>query len=82
MFYLILTKTDITKRKVGTVLAISLFKNLKIQAAEENRPMADIIANAIELCLAQHSTTNSHPISQASPNVSAALPAPSLAEVS
>ena len=77
-----MTTTGITKRKVGTVLEFSLFKKLKIQAAEENRPMADIIANAIELYFAQHSTTNSHPISQASPNVSAALPAPSLAEAS
>ena len=36
------------KRKVGTILEVSLFKSLKIQAAEENRPMADIIADAIK----------------------------------
>ena len=48
--------TNVKKRKVGTILEVSLFKNLKIQAAEENRPMADIIADAIELYLSQNQT--------------------------
>ena len=36
------------KRKVGTILEVSLLKNLKLQAVEENRPMADVISDAIE----------------------------------
>ena len=37
------------KRKVGTILEVSLLKRLKIQAAHENRPMAEVIADAIRL---------------------------------
>ena len=36
------------KRKVGTILEVSLLKSLKLQAVEENRPMADVISDAIE----------------------------------
>ena len=46
------------KRKVGTILEVSLLKNLKIQAVEENRPMADIISDAIELYLGQVQESN------------------------
>lgn len=36
------------KRKVGTILEVSLLKSLKLQAVEENRPMAEVISDAIE----------------------------------
>ena len=44
------------KRKVGTILEVSLLKNLKLQAVEENRPMADIISDAIEMYLGKAET--------------------------
>ena len=56
-----MTTTNVKKRKVGTILEVSLFKNLKIQAAEENRPMAEIISDAIELYLAQHKVIEESP---------------------
>jgi predicted transcriptional regulator len=40
------------KRKVGTTLKESLLKRLKLQAVEENRPIADVISDAIEQYLA------------------------------
>jgi len=40
------------KRKVGTTLNESLLKRLKLQAVEENRPIADVISDAIERYLA------------------------------
>ena len=40
------------KRKVGTTLNESLLKRLKLQAVEENRPIADVISDAIEQYLA------------------------------
>jgi hypothetical protein len=40
------------KRKVGTALNESLLKRLKLQAVEENRPIADVISDAIEKYLA------------------------------
>ena len=50
------------KRKVGTILDVSLLKSLKLQAVEENRPMADIIANAIELYLQRENADVIEPI--------------------
>lgn len=44
------------KRKVGTILEVTLLKQLKIQAAKENRTMADIIADAIDLYLSRPET--------------------------
>lgn len=41
------------KRKVGTTLNESLLKSLKLQAVEENRPIADVISDAIEQYLAR-----------------------------
>lgn len=49
------------KRKVGTILEISLLKNLKIQAVEENRPMADIIADAVEQYLLRSQSVSEQP---------------------
>ena len=46
------------KRKVGTILEVSLLKKLKIQAVEENRPMADIISDAIEMYLTKAHESN------------------------
>lgn len=40
------------KRKVGTTINESLLKRLKLQAVEENRPIADVISDAIEKYLA------------------------------
>ena len=41
------------KRKLGTILDVVLLKSLKLQAVEENRPMADVISDAIEQYLAR-----------------------------
>jgi hypothetical protein len=50
------------KRKVGTILEVNLLKNLKIQAVEENRPMADLISDAIEMYLGKaHETEGNGP---------------------
>ena len=42
------------KRKLCTILEADLFKSLKLRAVEENRPMADVISDAIEQYLARH----------------------------
>ena len=41
------------KRKLCTILEADLFKSLKLRAVEENRPMADVISDAIEQYLAR-----------------------------
>ena len=41
------------KRKLGTILDVVLLKSLKLQAVEEDRPMADVISDAIEQYLAR-----------------------------
>ena len=45
--------SDAKKRKLGTTLDVVLLKSLKLQAVEENRPMADVISDAIEQYLAR-----------------------------
>ncbi len=50
------------KRKVGTVLETQLLKRLKLQAVEEGRPMADIIADAIALYLETQSAAERAPV--------------------
>ncbi|MDA7613965.1 hypothetical protein N8586_02405 [Verrucomicrobiales bacterium] len=38
---------------MGTILESDLLKSLKLRAVEENRPMADVISDAIEQYLAR-----------------------------
>ncbi|MGY8688974.1 MAG: hypothetical protein ACKVHP_14730 [Verrucomicrobiales bacterium] len=43
-------------------MEVNLLKNLKIQAVEENRPMADLISDAIEMYLGKaHETEGNGP---------------------
>ena len=49
------------KRKVGTILEVSLLKSLKLQAVEENRPMADVISDAIEQYLVRRQVEEERP---------------------
>lgn len=49
------------KRKVGTILEISLLKSLKLQAVVENRPMADVISDAIEQYLGRRQEEDEPP---------------------
>ena len=49
------------KRKIGTILKVSLLKKLKFQAVEENRPMADVISDAVEQYLASSQTEEERP---------------------
>ena len=50
------------KRKLGTILDVVLLKSLKLQAVEENRPMADVISDAIEQYLARRQAEDERPI--------------------
>ena len=49
------------KRKIGTILKVSLLKKLKFQAVEENRPMADVISDAVKQYLASSQTEEERP---------------------
>ena len=49
------------KRKVGTILEVSLLKRLKLQAVEENRPMADVISDAIDQYLGRRQAEDERP---------------------
>ena len=49
------------KRKVGTTLEESLLKSLKLQAVEENRPIADLISDAIGQYLARRQAEDERP---------------------
>lgn len=49
------------KRKVGTTLNEFLLKRLKLQAVEENRPIADVISDAIEQYLALRQAEDESP---------------------
>lgn len=51
----------VKKRKVGTILEVSLLKNLKMQAVEESRPMADIISDAVEQYLVRSQSVVEQP---------------------
>ena len=50
------------KRKLCTILEADLFKSLKLRAVEENRPMADVISDAIEQYLARRQAEDERPI--------------------
>ena len=49
------------KRKLGTILDVVLLKSLKLRAVEENRPMADVISDAIEQYLARRQAEDERP---------------------